>query len=254
MTKRIIFLSNDTDVLVLGLHFFNIFDKQGLCELWQRGGIGDTTRYIPVHTLANKIGCDMCSVLPALHNLTGRDTNSKIGTKYAAIKEKPSVYLKTFGTSQLYLEESVVKAEEYLVKVLSATTTFKTMDELRFYKYHHSKNITFAALPPTSCSLKGHILRAFYATHMQLNCLNNPYLDPRQYGFQDNDGLLVPTMCKLLFPDDLPQSCSCANCATCRCACRKMNVPCCEYCNCRRYDQGTLCKNPMNMPTTTSIS
>ena len=38
---------------------------QGLKELWMRAGIADTTRYLPVHTLATNIG-PLCSVLPAL--------------------------------------------------------------------------------------------------------------------------------------------------------------------------------------------
>ena len=30
--------------------------------------------------------------------------------------------------------------------------------------------------------------RAFYATHIQINCLNNVSLDPMQYGFQMEEG------------------------------------------------------------------
>ena len=65
MTKRVVILSNDTDVLVLGLHYFNRLHRQGLIELWMRAGVGDTTRYIPLHTLARKIGRNMCQILPA---------------------------------------------------------------------------------------------------------------------------------------------------------------------------------------------
>ena len=120
----------------------------------------------------------MWAVLPAIHNLTGSDTCSKIGTKKAAIKANPTDYLKEFGRDLANFQESAFKAEEYLVKVLSLTTSFKTMDELRFYKFHHSKNMKIVDLPPTSFSLKGHLLRAFYATYMTINCLSDPYLDP----------------------------------------------------------------------------
>ena len=49
-------------------------------------GHGDTAQYIPIHTVATKIGSGICNILPALHNLTGSDTSSTIGTKYAALK------------------------------------------------------------------------------------------------------------------------------------------------------------------------
>ena len=122
----------------------------------------------------------MCAVLPAIHNLTGSNTCSKIGTKKPPInKDNPTDYLKEFGRDLANFQESAFKAEEYLVKVISLTTSFITMDELRFYRFHHSKNMKIVDLPPTSFSLKGHLLRAyFYATYMTINVLSDPYLDP----------------------------------------------------------------------------
>ena len=42
-------------------------------EFWIRAGVGDTTRYLSVHTLTITIGTQMCNVLPAAHALTGND-------------------------------------------------------------------------------------------------------------------------------------------------------------------------------------
>ena len=53
--QRIVALSGDTDVFVLFMHYWGILHSEGLKELWVRAGVGDTTRYIPVHILATRI-------------------------------------------------------------------------------------------------------------------------------------------------------------------------------------------------------
>jgi len=62
------------------------------------------------------------------------------------------------------------------------------MDELRYWMYYHSKSITVDNLPPSSHLLRGHILRAFYATHIQIHCLDGQSVDPLLYGFEESDG------------------------------------------------------------------
>ncbi len=76
--KRVVVVSNDTDVLVLCLHFWNEFEEVGLEELWMRGGAGNTTRFIPIHILAGNLGQVRCKSLIAMHLLTGCDTTSKL--------------------------------------------------------------------------------------------------------------------------------------------------------------------------------
>jgi len=60
-----------------------------------RAGVGDTTRYISIHTLADKVP-ELCKVLPAVHTQAGCDITSKVGTKHASIKIDPTTYLKQF--------------------------------------------------------------------------------------------------------------------------------------------------------------
>lgn len=74
-------------------------------------------------------------------------------------------------------------AEEYLCLVVSKTANKKTFDELRCWSYCWvlTKNCLVENLPPTSNSIKLHILRAFYVVNTQLNCLNSyaTALDPQ---------------------------------------------------------------------------
>ena len=237
--QRVVILSNDTDVLVLAVHYWSILQSHGLQELWMRGGIGDSTRYIPVYVMANSMGLIKCKLLPALHSLTGSDCTSKFGTKAAAVKmSSPETYLSEFGTDPDNIDFGVI--EKFLVQLLKPGSHFERMDELRYYMYHQS-NKTILDLPPTSRATRAHILRSFYATYLQRNCLTGLELDPRSFGFYEDDGQLTASACHVLFPDDLDLDCKCGKCATIRCPCRVKNIPCCVYCKC---DFQGNCKNP----------
>ena len=106
---RVVILSSDTDVMVLGLHYWDYLKKCGLKELWMRAGIGNTTQYIPLHALAMKVGTDKCKVLIALHHLTGCDSTSKFGTKAAGLKANPHLYLQNFGKHQNDIDFALTK-------------------------------------------------------------------------------------------------------------------------------------------------
>ena len=247
--SRIVILSSDTDVFVGALYFWNLFHSHGLKEFWMRAGVGDTTRYVPLHILGGKVP-NLCKVLPAAHALTGCDITSKVGTKLAALKVGPEKYLEHFGktTNEAEMSNSIEAAETYLVNVIKAGTPCKTMDELRHWIYHQGKNVTITQLPPTSREIYQHILRSYYATFMQVSCLSGETIDPQSFGFERVDELMMPVRDMKLVPDDLFPSCTCKNCSTVRCACRKNYVPCCEFCKCKFVvQQGEnidICKNP----------
>ena len=77
-STQIVILWNDTDVLLLVLHYLEKYKKKGVKEIWQRGGTGNTIRYIPVHLIADILGKFMCKVLPAAHILTGCDATIQL--------------------------------------------------------------------------------------------------------------------------------------------------------------------------------
>lgn len=238
---RVVLLSNDTDVMVLALHFWSILKGHGLKELWMRAGVGNTTRYIPLHCLGDKLGTPICKVLVPLHHLTGCDSTSKVGTKAAGLKANPGHYLRDFGKDPTDIDFGLV--EEFLVKVYKSNSQCKSMDDLRYHLYHHSKN-TIVDLPPTSRAIKGHILRAFYGTYLQIHCLDSPQLDPQSFGFSQVDGIMQPDRLQILLPDDFPMPCNCTSCATKRCPCRQVGIRCCPYCHCKASNS-KVCKNPV---------
>ena len=88
------------------------------------------------------------------HIQTGCDVTSKIGTRLAALKQKPSAYLQKFACQNDLTEEEIEKAEEYLVNVWhsKSKTECKTFNQLRSTMYI-SKRSPLLGLPPTSHSI-----------------------------------------------------------------------------------------------------
>ena len=74
--QRIIINSPDTDVFILCLYHLKSMHK---CEeFWFHTGTKDTARYIPIHSLFQMWGPQICQSLPAFHALTGCDSTSAI--------------------------------------------------------------------------------------------------------------------------------------------------------------------------------
>ena len=136
--KKAIVLCNDTDVLALLLYYIHEFMSNGLSELWMKFGIGDSSRFIPLHFLAPQLGPRVCSVIIKARILTSCDITSKIGTEVAALKCKPEKYLMTFGDTDDNL--SYRNAEQYLVKVMYSSSNCTTFDELRYEIYTSKKS------------------------------------------------------------------------------------------------------------------
>ena len=68
--------------------------------------------------------------------------------------------------------------------------------------YHYGNTTSILDLPPTSNSIKLHILRAFYATYEQINLLNAECLklDPLQFGYVLEDDYLILKKVAISFP------------------------------------------------------
>ena len=239
--SKVILLSNDTDVVVLELHYWSLLKGHGLEELCIRAGVGNSTRHIPLHTLADKMDPEICKVILPLHHLTGCDSSSKFGTKAAGLKANPAQHLQQLGKDPANTD--CVGVEQYLVYIFKSRMHCESMDQLRYYLYHHSKK-TIVNLLPTSHSVRRHILRAFYRTYLQLHCLDNAELNPCEFGLYQDDGALLPDIKQALLPDDFPMPCRCTVCATKRCPCRQNEIKGYPYCSCQATNKG--CRNPVS--------
>ena len=111
-----------------------------------------------LHTLAEKMDPEICKVILPLHHLTGCDSSSKFATKAAGLKANPAQHLQQLGKDPANID--FVGVEQYLANIFKSRTHCESMDQLRYYLYHHNKK-TIVDLPSTSRSVRRHILRAF---------------------------------------------------------------------------------------------
>jgi hypothetical protein len=234
-------ISNDTDVIVALLYHMPVFLLHNLEQLWVRAGVGDTSRYVPLHTLFQRLGHQFCAVLPALHSLTGCDITSKVGTKKAALKAEPEKYLKRFGGSTILSPAIINDAECYLVKVLRRGSDATNFSDLRAELFHFSKSSSHQNLPPTSQGLLPHIQRSFYNAYITMHILEGYQnlhtvepLKPEDCGFKQDLGHLVPTTSWKTLEARWSVFCSCEKCARSTCPCRMAGVRCIKFCRCKK--------------------
>ena len=72
--KKIRILSNDADVVIISLALLHTIPN--LEELWITFGTGKSKRFIPIHTIARRLGAEKCEALLGFHAITGCDSVS----------------------------------------------------------------------------------------------------------------------------------------------------------------------------------
>ena len=105
-----------------------------------RTGAGDSTKYTPLHLIADRKQ-DMCTVLSAKHILMTSNTIGKVGTNHSALKPPAFQLLSEFEKSWSSPNQVKIlcKAEQYLLKVLTPNSAYFTMDDLGYEIYHQTK-------------------------------------------------------------------------------------------------------------------
>lgn len=131
--------------------------------------------------------------------------------------------------------------------MVKKTCELATFDEFRLWSYNRGICTTVFELPPTSNSIRLHILRALFVTHQQINILNEEAnkLKPEFFGYELENGYIVPKKVPLQYPpiDDLIPNCNCKNCSRKSCACKSAGLSCISFCKCRTDNS---CENPYN--------
>ena len=244
-TKRILVISNDVDTVKRLLCYMPAFKSKGLDELWVEYGPGEHKRYIPLHLILSKIGDEMCRTLLKAHILTGDDAHSKIGTKQAAFSCDPQKFLTYFGESDDLAEETLKRAENYLVRIWAgarSTSPSYTFDQLRLEQHTAAKPAKpLEGLPPTLSVMAGHIIRAHHSVRFILTLLEpHDIPDPRECGWMLEDGALLPEKCLKPLPRNVITTCKCmGKCMTKMCVCKKAKQKCVIFC----HKQTSECQN-----------
>ena len=241
--RKILTVTNDTDITVELLYYLTFFKQHGLEELWILAGRGESSsRYVPLHLLHSRMGPALCSVLPALYTLTGCDSTSKIGTKKAALESNAEALLSEFGKSPILSPSVLENAEKFLVNVIKKKSLSTNFTDLRKEMYHSSMSTSHLNLIPTTQGLQPHIERAYYNTYVITHLLNTECEDisPTDYGYKLTNGLLTPAKNWRKVEAKWLVTCKCLECARNTCPCRAASVKCVQFCGCK---SNVTCKN-----------
>ena len=78
--SRVIIRCDDTDVMVLLLYYYSEgkLSDEVYMHAGHSGKLVTYERYVPIHTIAEKLTKDVCSILPSVHALSGCDINSSL--------------------------------------------------------------------------------------------------------------------------------------------------------------------------------
>ena len=137
----------------------------------------------------------------------------------SAVASKPENYLADFGIEPLQ-DSSLVCGEKYLVKVISPKSYCETFDDLR-HEIYKTKEKALNELPPTSSTIRGHLLRSHYFVHLFSNILGScsKIIEPANYGWIIENELLVPTKHFATVPSYLTTKCRFKKGCTKNCGC-----------------------------------
>ena len=240
----------DSDIVILSVHFYPVFQKAGLTELWVGYGKGKAYTDIPIHQVACQLGPSLCDAIPFFHAFTGCDMSSSmmgIGKKTAwkAWADNPEITgtMVAITTRPHEFSESSVhmqNIEAFTVKLYCKNTECKSVNAARRHMFTHSLQ-SLDRIPPTKAALYQHVKRSLlvsaYIWHCSLNReLNLP--DPKLNGWEWNDRLKIwvpywtclgdaSTACALMLHCGCTKSCK-GNCKCFKSAMRRTPLCKCE--------------------------
>lgn len=252
--NRIIIRTDDTDVLVILIYYYfpTFKGHEVYMHTGHRTRYTFRNRYIPVHVIAEKIGPVVSSCLPAMHALTGCDTNSsiyKVGKRTALSKLTQNIG-RLKDLSRVHASESVEEClpvtRTYAMMLFGGTKNkstgkpYSSMNEIRF-SMATSTDKSATQLPPTEDAFKHHVMRARVQTIIwcQSHAPDPDIPDPVGNGWKRaEDGKLVHVYFSKppapVFMRDLTHLyCKDRDCNTSKCQCSAVGLPCIDICLCQ---------------------
>ena len=242
---RTIIRCDDTDVLVLLLYYQSRgeLSKDVYMHTGHSGKFVSRERFIPVTKIAEAVGKEFCSVLPAAHAITGCDTTSsifKLGKRTAyTILLKHEDTLKPLTKFHSPDVDAGLEAARKLVLLMYEKgmkhKACETLNELRF-QMATSTDKSVSSLPPTDDAFTQHALRAKLQTIIWCtsHIAKPKALDPNNYGWMKSGrDLQCVTSVKESAPKELRDLthlfCKDVNCTDARkCPCKIAGLRCIE--------------------------
>ena len=248
-----VLIGEDTDILVLLL--YHVTDNHHGVYFMPSGR---KAKLWDIKTARAKIGTETCKRLLFAHAISGCDTTSmmmNIGKSLPVkLLRKSTLFQKiadVFMAANSHQETE--EAGEKAVVLLYGGEEKDSLNHLRYVKYVQkvaisTKSFQPSSLPPSSSAAKYHCFHVYFQVQAWEN-LNNASLDPRQWGWEVDNRMLLHMLTDLpAAPEELLTviRCNCkTDCSTTRCTCRKHGLVCTVACG---HCRGETCVNvaPVN--------
>jgi hypothetical protein len=246
--KQVVVISDDTDVFLLLLYFYNL-KKISATILMESPVQGRTRIDIGASTIQHE------KIIPdvlAAHAMTGCDTTAMcygIGKNKAIKVLKRGHSLSLVGDLHADLCDMKLQASKFMAACYGASkcnTTSEARVKLWADKVGSatSQLPKLCSLPSTNSAFEENLKRAHLQTCIWKHSMESdpPDLDPLLHGFykDENSRCLLPTT----MPENIPVAppeilklvkCSCESVLPCnsnRCSCRSASLPCTMFCSC----------------------
>jgi hypothetical protein len=188
-----------------------------------------------------ELGERICKHILFAHAILGCDTTSRLfgigkGHGLKLLKDN-NTFLEqasVFGNPESTPTEIAAAGENAMVCLYKGKSS-DILDNLRFARFQEKVAVSKTSLhprvlPPTSSATMYHSLCVFH----QVQEWKGHKLDPLKFGWKISDGKMIPVHSDLApAPDSLLKlaKCSCkGGCATKRCGCRSIGLPCTVAC------------------------
>ena len=238
---NVVIRSADTDVFILGIASAHKLKAQ----LFMHAGPWSDSRTIPLSSIANELGNDVCDALIGLHCFTGCDSVSAVKGK-----GKVKAYKLMIGSKE-YIDvfQSIGKnwnsdnvnmtAIQSFVCALYNKPGLTSVNEARYEIFRRSYK-TDVTLPPNQDSLRCHTMRANYQAAIHHRCLQRKIDAPTPVNngwiLNEENDLVVVWITQPVAPDSVMNliTCSCkkTSCIQGKCSCYMNGIKCSELCNC----------------------
>ena len=238
--QRIAIKSSDTDVEVLACYYQAVISA----DIILISGTSRRSRIVSIRRVGERLGREICEILPSLHAITGCDSVSAFSTKgkkkaLDVVQMNPALR-QTFGSlgERVPARQDDLNKLERFVCALYNDHLCQSVNELRYKLFCKSKSLQSHQLPPTKEALENHLKRANYQSFIWKHALQTEVnQSPDGQGWQQKNGQL-----EICWTNQAPAPqagmeliCCCCkgSCQTRCCSCVSNGLPCTEACTCQ---------------------
>ena len=191
--QRIAIKSSDTDVEVLACYYQAVISA----DIILISGTSRRSRIVSIRRVGERLGREICEILPSLHAITGCDSVSAFSTKgkKKALDVVPmnSALRQTLGSlgERVPARQDDLNKLERFVCALYNDHLCQSVNEHRYKLFCKSKSLQSHQLPPTKEALENHLKRANYQSFIWKHALQTEVnQSPDGQGWQQKNGQL----------------------------------------------------------------